>query len=192
MDYYKGMKTFKQSKYIAVYMPEHHRANSTNGSVYVHILQMESKLGRELKSGEVVHHIDENKHNNSEDNLMCFRTVSDHTSFHNGGELLKNDDGSYSCEKTARKNICPRCGREKTVKAKMCADCRKNVSKESSVFKDTTREELKALIREKSFIELGKMFGCSDNNVRKKCKELNLPFKRTVIISMDDVSWSLL
>ena len=35
----------------------HHRANK-DGQVYVHILNAEKKLGRMLRSTEVVHHID--------------------------------------------------------------------------------------------------------------------------------------
>jgi hypothetical protein len=54
--------------YRAVYCPDHHRAWST-GYVHVHVLVAEWKIGRELREGEVVHHEDENKLNNSPENL---------------------------------------------------------------------------------------------------------------------------
>ncbi|MBC2813556.1 HNH endonuclease [Enterococcus faecalis] len=43
-----------------------------------HRVVAEAKLGRPLKPGEVVHHIDHNKRNNSPENLMIFRSQSDH------------------------------------------------------------------------------------------------------------------
>jgi hypothetical protein len=42
---------------------------------------MENKLGRPLKKGEIVHHIDENKSNNSPENLMVM-TQSQHIEMH--------------------------------------------------------------------------------------------------------------
>lgn len=49
--------------------------------VYIHIEIMEKKLGRKLKVGEIVHHKDENKRNNSPDNLENI-TISKHGKLH--------------------------------------------------------------------------------------------------------------
>ncbi len=46
-----------------------------------HVVIMEKHIGRRLIANEVVHHIDENKHNNAIENLMLM-TRSDHTRLH--------------------------------------------------------------------------------------------------------------
>jgi hypothetical protein len=42
----------------------------------------EEKLGRKLLKGEIVHHIDENRHNNHPDNLMVLPNQSEHLKLH--------------------------------------------------------------------------------------------------------------
>lgn len=41
-----------------------------------------------------------------------------------------------------------------------------------------SKEELLELIKTKSFLEIGRMYGVSDNAIRKWCKSYNLPYKR--------------
>lgn len=94
---YKNDGFIKYNGYHAVYMPEHHRAFD-NGCVYQHILVAEQKLGRLLLPDEVVHHIDKNKINNTEDNLMVFATDQDHILYHGGAKAIKQENGAYRCE----------------------------------------------------------------------------------------------
>lgn len=47
-----------------------------------HRLIVEEAIGRKLRKNEVVHHIDENRLNNSVDNLFIFKNCSDHTRWH--------------------------------------------------------------------------------------------------------------
>lgn len=49
---------------------------------HTHRIVAEEKLGRELRKGEVVHHIDENKRNNSPDNLMVLSSQAEHFRIH--------------------------------------------------------------------------------------------------------------
>ena len=81
MEFYKNHKIVMRHGYASVYLPEHPRAYK-DGMVYVHILVAEEKLGRLLKSGECIHHIDECKTNNNPENLMVFASNSDHTAYH--------------------------------------------------------------------------------------------------------------
>jgi len=67
--------------YILIFNPEHPQSNS-KGYVAEHRLVVEEKLGRYLKSKEVVHHIDKNPKNNDIDNLMLFESNAKHQSFH--------------------------------------------------------------------------------------------------------------
>lgn len=64
--------------YKKIYCPDHPAAQA-DGRVYEHRLIMEKKLGRYLKEGEEVHHIDHNIKNNHPDNLMLFTNHSEHT-----------------------------------------------------------------------------------------------------------------
>lgn len=50
--------------------------------VYEHRFVAERKLGRKLKAGEVVHHIDKNKLNNSPENIVVFSSNGEHIKSH--------------------------------------------------------------------------------------------------------------
>lgn len=47
-----------------------------------HRVVAEQMLGRPLRPGEIVHHIDGNKRNNDPDNLMILRSQSEHAALH--------------------------------------------------------------------------------------------------------------
>ena len=47
-----------------------------------HLVVMEAKLGRDLASGEIVHHIDNNKENNSIKNLHLYESQAEHRRAH--------------------------------------------------------------------------------------------------------------
>ena len=49
-----------------------------DSGTYVHRWVEEKKLGRRLKTGEVVHHIDGNPLNNSPNNLKVYKNQSQH------------------------------------------------------------------------------------------------------------------
>lgn len=66
--------------YARVYIPTHHRSHA-DGYVLEHIVVAEKMLGRHLVEGEVVHHKDRNKRNNSPDNLQVM-TRADHNKLH--------------------------------------------------------------------------------------------------------------
>ena len=166
--------------YEMIYMPEHHRADST-GCVYEHIVVAERKLGRLLKDGECVHHLNEIRNDNREENLIVFKTKADHTAFHNGCEIeLEVDD---YIAKTHPNSICPNCGKHKDYTAKFCINCshllRRKVERPS-------KEVLLDLIKNTKFTEIAKTYNVSDNAVRKWCKYYDLPFKQKDIKKLLD------
>lgn len=59
--------------------------------VHTHRMVAERILGRKLKKGEVVHHIDGNKRNNDPKNLMVFANQAEHARWHKehkGGDAI--------------------------------------------------------------------------------------------------------
>ena len=81
-----------------------------------------------------------------------------------------------------------------------CIDCNRPISKGSCRCKQCakiaqrkvvrpSREELKKLVREHSFVELGKQFQVSDNAIKKWCKFYNLPFRKADIKKYSNEQW---
>jgi len=78
--------------YLAILLPEHPFANK-RGYIYEHRIIMEKRIGRYLTTQEVVHHINFNKKDNSDENLMLFSTDEEHRKYHSilrKEERLKN------------------------------------------------------------------------------------------------------
>jgi len=99
------MKTVRHFQYELEYAPNHPKTNN-KGFVLKHVLVVEEMLGRHLKDGETVHHIDGNKKNNELENLMVFATTADHTAYHKGARAW-SDDGKVW--KTSRQTSVKRC-----------------------------------------------------------------------------------
>lgn len=83
----------------------------------------------------------------------------------------------------------------------VCVQCNNNiVSKEggichhcaslnSRLVQRPSREELKDLIRTKSFLEISRIYGVSDNAIRKWCDSEKLPRTKSEIKSFSDKDW---
>lgn len=159
--------------YIAIYMPEHHRAFD-NGCVYEHILIAEKMLNRKLKDGECVHHKDFDRQNNNESNLMVFSTNSDHVYFHGcpNAELELLSNGSYICIQI-KKDICPTCNTNyKWKTSKQCVECNLTKKRKDIPQKEVLINNLKI---HKSFEATGRNFGVSGNTVKKWCQKYDIP-----------------
>lgn len=100
-----------------------------------------------------------------------------------------NYAGKSSKRAQKKKYFCPICGKEISKGAKHCIKCASELRIKSKKLRDLSRDELKKLIREKSFSELGNMFGITGNNVKKYCKKVNLPSTKREINSYSDEEW---
>ncbi len=198
-------KTFLNG-YIAIYMPEHKMAFK-NGCIYEHVLVAEKMLGRELYNDECVHHIDRNRTNNSENNLMVFKTKNDHALYHAGCEAIQLDDGSYICKNEIKiyheynnrtrmdiDNGIIDCGsiivyKDLKNKYNLCPICKKELKsydakmclqcwKKERKKNIPSKAQLEKLIYDMSFVKIGDLYGVTDNAVRKWCKQYNLPFRK--------------
>ena len=187
-----GLKRYITNGYYQYYIPDHHLANKS-GLVYEHMMVAEDMLGRKLKEGEVIHHKDRNRLNNSFDNLMVFKTGGDHTAFHQGRDVELDGDvyiaiGKYDYKNGAAKDACPVCGKEKYATAKLCLECaRKEQAKNIP-----SKEELREHLRDKSFLAIGREYDVSDNAVRKWCKKYGLPSKRTDVIKFREEEFGII
>lgn len=77
----KTWKTIKKGDYLYAKVKDHPRATK-NGYVLEHRIVVEKSLGRYLLPTEVVHHKDEDKHNNCISNLQVMSS-SEHATLHN-------------------------------------------------------------------------------------------------------------
>lgn len=191
----------KMGKYLCTFSPNHPRATK-EGYVYTHVLVAEKMLGRFLTAEECVHHKDGEKYNNTEDNLMVFKTINDHSAFHKGVEAVKDGD-VWWCPNKKHTVICPICGETKGKYAKTCPSCKKIMRMRQTIDErirkvkqtntlltdDHFRTQLKNDIRKCSFTNVGKIYGVTDNCVRKWCDKYNLPRHTAIIKLIPEDEW---
>ena len=102
----------------------------------------------------------------------------------NQGEVHFNPDETYPMRSYSppEGKKCNICGKRISHKATICLECSRQTNRpERSILKD--------LIRQKSFVEIGKMFSVTDNTIKNWCKHYNLPYLRSEIKSIDDIAW---
>ena len=83
-------------------------------------------------------------------------------------------------------HYCLDCGIELKTNSLRCIKCSQIYQRKKQ---RPNRNELKKLIRNTSFVELGKQYNVSDNAIRKWCKYENLPFKKSEIKKYSDQDW---
>ena len=83
------------------------------------------------------------------------------------------------------------CGKQIALRSQRCPSCasKNSVIRKVAIQDLPTREKLKWLIRNKTFVEIGKSFSVSDNAIRKWCKNYNLPTKKAEIKKYTDKEW---
>lgn len=106
-------------------------------------------------------------------------------------KLLDQNNIKYykynTTSETIKENYCKICGKAISLNATYCIDCWNLL--ERKVDNRPTREELKVLIRNKSFVQIGKDYNVSDNAIRKWCDFYNLPRTKKEINSYSNEKW---
>lgn len=88
--------------------------------------------------------------------------------------------------KTKKLFYCKNCGILIDVNNKYCIEC--GMALKRKVIRPS-REELKKLIREKTFVGIAKQYEVTDNAIRKWCVSENLPKTKKEINQYNDIEW---
>lgn len=104
----------------------------------------------------------------------------------NQGKTRRIFGFNYPIRNNHTSSICPICGNKMSRGASKCRKCQ---NKSLQVTERPSREELKTLIRETSFLEIGRKYNVTDNTIRKWCIAQNLPHKKTDIKKITDEDW---
>lgn len=77
--------------------------------------------------------------------------------------------------KTKEFDSCPVCGEEKNKLLKYCSQ---ECAHKRQLRFILTKDELQNLVNDKSYEEIGRMFGVTGNAIKKRCKVLDIPLVR--------------
>lgn len=129
------------------------------------------------------------------ENTYSYQYLSDkynisHTwlSLVNKGKLWYDKELNYPLRPIIEKhsNFCIDCGKKIEGRSTRCNTCQSIINR---ICERPSREELKALIRKDTFVNIGKKYNVSDNAVRKWCIFYNLPNTKKKIKSYTDEQW---
>lgn len=140
-----------------------------------------------------LHHIDGNNYNNNINNLkiLCPNCHALTDGYRGRGiKAYKKKKELQKISKTKINKTCIDCGKEISRNATRCKSCAKKIQKRKS--EHPTREELKKLIRNKPMLQIGLIYGVTDNAIRKWCKGYQLPFSSKQIKSYTKEEWDLI
>lgn len=68
--------------YVLIRVGKNHHLSDVRGYAYEHRLVAEEVVGRRLEPGEIVHHLNGNKQDNSPDNIKVCSSIAEHLAHH--------------------------------------------------------------------------------------------------------------
>lgn len=125
---------------------------------------------------------------NNANNYLLENYFTYSTQYLKSKEIYLNRDVTSEVKKKESVNLnkCSICGKSISSSAKLCVECAQINSRKAE---RPSRDLLKELIRNNSFIQIGKDYGVSDNAVRKWCLQYNLPNKVSEIKKLTNTEW---
>lgn len=101
---WKGGRSITSHGYVLVRVGIGHPLADCRGYAYEHRLIAEKIIGRPLKAGELVHHKNGNKKDNSEGNIEVVQSIAAHLHKHRSRESNRRDPGQRN------RNVKCKCG----------------------------------------------------------------------------------
>lgn len=108
----------------------------------------------------------------------------------NSGKIWYQEGFDYPFRPYQKKeHFCLKCGKKLFSKSKTgkCSHC---AGEDRRVTERPSRDVLKELIRNDTFVSIGKNYGVTDNTVRKWCDGYGLPRKKSDIRNFTDEEWN--
>lgn len=165
-------KRIDRNGYVAVHVGEDLTTADVSQYQYEHILVAEEMLDRPLKSGEVVHHLDSNRSNNSPDNLLVLSGPM-HAKLHTWMDkniIIPKPDYQERIDRGCVR--CQICDKPIDSNMKFCSPEHASQARTSEIKPD--KETLEALVQNTPMTKIGSEYGVSDNAVRKWCKSYGI------------------
>lgn len=139
-----------------------------------HILVAEKMLGRPMESGEVVHHIDHNRSNNTMSNLMVFASQKDHAAFHKGAKSYAKDGIWYTEENICVCEFCKKTYIPSESDQKYCSVACARLS-QIKTLTDLNNIQSMLIQNNGNFSKVARLFNVSSSGIAKRLKYHGLP-----------------
>jgi hypothetical protein len=109
--------------------------------------------------------------------ILCPNCHSQTHTFSGGNKRVNDKNFCKSCNKQigiTKYGFCNKCFKE----SESGKQYRKHVTQNQEKKFEVSKEELEQLVLLYPLTKIGKMFGVSDNSIRKRCKKLDVDFKK--------------